>query len=43
MDFTSCFGKIETSFNAKENVTIPWSYFLTLTCVDANTSIAILD
>jgi hypothetical protein len=43
MDLTSCFGKIETSFNAKDNVTISWSYFLTLACVDANTFIAILD
>jgi hypothetical protein len=43
MDLTSCFGKIKTSFNAKYNVTISWSSFMTLACVDADTFIAILD
>ncbi len=43
MDLTSCFGEIEILFNAEENMTIPWSSYLTLACVDANTSIAILD
>jgi hypothetical protein len=43
MDLTSCLGKIETFFNAKENVTIPQSSSSTLACVDVDTSIAILD